>query len=102
MAVFFNNQVETQHTYPVNSLIHAYNSKIFEDYESVKTALMNITLLPGEVAFGYYNDPETEYGMNAIFALGPLKNGTGNILFKNADQLDKELAEVRRMQEELR
>lgn len=46
-------------------------------------------LLPGEVAFAYYYDNTCEHGINAIFAVGPIVHGSGNIFFHNAKQLDK-------------
>lgn len=51
--------------------------------------LMYKVLLPGEVAFAYYYDNTCEHGINAIFAVGPIVHGSGNVFFHNAKQLDK-------------
>ena len=77
-----------------DSLIHSYNKKCFENINEAAIQLLNKTLLPGEFAVAYYNDPNAVYGESAIFAIGPLSHGRGNILFKNSEQLDSEKLEV--------
>lgn len=90
MGLFLDNIINTKYTpkYPSDSLVHTYNKKYFDNYNSAAEMLMNKVLLPGEVAFGYYYDENTSYGTNAIFAVGPLSHGSGNILFKNSNDID--------------
>ena len=94
MSLFFRNEVKTNTTYPVDSLIHTFNKKVFKDYAEAEQKLKQKVLLPGEVAFAYYKDPEAEHGINVIFAVGPLKNGTGNTIFKNSDEINKYIHEI--------
>lgn len=93
MSLFYNNEIKTNTTYPVDSLIHAFNKKIFENYDEAVEKLLKKVLLPGEVAFAYYKDPEAEHGINVIFAVGPVRNGTGNTIFKNTDEINKYVQE---------
>ena len=95
MSLFFNKEIKTNSTYPVDSLIHAFNKKIFEDYEEAELMLLRKVLLPGEVAFAYYKDPDAEHGLNVIFAVGPVKNGSGNVIFKNSDEINKLIQECK-------
>lgn len=44
---------------------------------------------PGEVTFAYYYDSNVPYGANAIFAVGPLNDAGCNVIFKNADEIDR-------------
>lgn len=91
MSLFYNNEIRTNTTYPVDSLIHTFNKKVFNDYEEAKEMLLKKVLLPGEVAFGYYQDPDAEHGINVIFAVGPVKSGTGNTIFKNPDEINNQI-----------
>ena len=101
MSLFMNKPVETEQTYPFNSVIHTFNSHLFDNIEEAEQMLKNKVLLPGEVAFAYYADPDMEYGMNAIFAIGPLTNGSQNLIFKNDTLLNKEIQKVQYMQNKL-
>ena len=92
MSVFLDNnyisaKYDTQ--YPMNCLVHTYNKKYFNNQNEAANMLMEKVLLPGEVAFGYYYDPNTSYGINAIFAVGPLSHNGGNILFHNLQDITK-------------
>lgn len=90
MSVFLNSNTQaSQKLYPDDTLIHSYNKKIFSDYDTAVDNLSYKVLLPGEVAFAYYYDNTCEYGINAIFAVGPAVHGSGNVFFHNAKQLDK-------------
>ena len=92
MSLFLdNNYISTKYDtkYPMNCLVHTYNKKYFNNQEETLEMLMNKVLLPGEVAFGYYYDEKAQYGTNAIFAVGPLSHGSGNIIFKNSAEIDK-------------
>lgn len=93
MSLFFNKEIKTNSTYPVDSLIHTFSKVVFEDYDEAELMLLRKVLLPGEVAFAYYKDPDAEHGLNAIFAVGPIKNGSGNIIFKNSDEINKLIQE---------
>lgn len=79
---FISRKYDTK--YPMDCLVHTYNKKYFNNREEAETMLMEKVLLPGEVAFGYYYDPLSASGTNAVFAVGPLSYQGGNILFKNA------------------
>lgn len=102
MSVFLNSTPSNiQKRYPSEALVHPYNTKVFKDYDTAVEMLMYKVLVPGEVAFAYYNDEECEYGINAIFAVGPIVHGCGNIIFQNAlelqrifDNLDTTIADV--------
>lgn len=89
MSVFLNHQPAQKQLYPDNTLVHPYNTKVFQDYNTAVEMLMYKVLCPGEVAFAYYNDELSDYGINAIFAVGPLVHGGGNIIFKNALELQR-------------
>ena len=92
MSLFLDkNYISTKYDtkYPMDCLVHTYNKKYFNNQEETLNTLMNKVLLPGEVAFGYYYDPDAKYGTNAIFAVGPLSHGSGNIIFKNSTDIDK-------------
>ena len=92
MSLFLDkNYISTKYDtkYPMDCLVHTYNKKYFNSQEETLDMLMNKVLLPGEVAFGYYYDSDAEYGTNAIFAVGPLSHGSGNIIFKNSTDIDK-------------
>jgi hypothetical protein len=91
MGLFLDKRIDTKYTpkYPSDCLVHTYNKKYCSDINTAETLLMNKVLLPGEVAFGYYYDEDASYGTNAIFAVGPLSNGSGNIIFKNSKDIDK-------------
>ncbi len=85
MAIFLESYIKHSDTkFPPNSLIHTYNTHYFNDYDEAKEALMNKVLLPGEIAYFYYYDTTAPNGVNALAGLGPLKSGSGNIIFKNA------------------
>lgn len=88
MALFLEETYNRQPQKMSDSLIHSYNKKCFSDLATAEETLMNKVLLPGETAFAYYYDAQNIYGQSAIFAVGPLTHGTGNILYKNADQID--------------
>lgn len=91
MSLFLDkNYISTKYDtkYPMDCLVHTYNKKYFNNQEETLDMLMKKVLLPGEVAFGYYYDENTSYGTNAIFAVGPLSNGAGNIIFKNSNDID--------------
>lgn len=102
MSVFLSSTPSNiQKTYPSEALVHPYNTKVFKDYDTAVEMLMYKVLVPGEIAFAYYNDEQCQYGINAIFAVGPIVHGCGNILFKNAlelqrifDSLDTTIADV--------
>lgn len=89
MSIFLDRQPSQNKLYPDNSLIHTYNKKIFADYNTAVEQLMYKVLCPGEIGFAYYYDENSEYGINAIFAVGPIIQGGGNILFKNALELNQ-------------
>ena len=93
MAYFIDNIIKRKYDtqYPKDSLIHTYNKNYFESIDEATEMLNNKVLLPGEVAFSYYYDPNIEHGSNAIFAVGPLTNGAGNIIFKNSNDIDKKI-----------
>lgn len=93
MSLFFENEIKTNTTYPVDSLIHAFSKKVFADHDEAVSMLTKKVLLPGEVAFAYYRDPSAEHGINVIFAVGPVKNGIGNTIFKNTDEINKYIQE---------
>ena len=101
MSLFMNKPVQTEQTYPFNSVIHTFNSHLFDNIEEAEQMLKDKVLLPGEVAFAYYADPDMEYGMNAIFAIGPLTNGSQNLIFKNNSLLNKEIQKVQAIQNKL-
>jgi hypothetical protein len=101
MSLFFNKEIKTNSTYPVDSLIHAFSKKVFEDYDEAELMLLRKVLLPGEVAFAYYKDPDAEHGLNVIFAVGPVKNGTGNVIFKNSDEINKLIQECKVIEENI-
>lgn len=101
MSLFFNNEIKTNTTYPVDSLIHAFNKKVFKDYNEAELMLKKKVLLPGEVAFGYYQDPNAEHGINVIFAVGPVRNGTGNTIFKNSDEIDAQIQHINDIKQEI-
>ena len=91
MAIFLESYIKHSDTkFPPNSLIHTYNTHYFNDYDEAKEALMNKVLLPGEIAYFYYYDTTAPNGVNALAGLGPLKSGSGNIIFKNAQQIEDE------------
>ena len=102
MSIFLNSTPSNiQKTYPSEALVHPYNTKVFKDYDTAVEMLMYKVLVPGEIAFAYYNDEACEYGINAIFAVGPIVHGCGNIIFQNAlelqrifDSLDTTIADV--------
>ena len=89
MSVFLDNQPLQRKLYPDNSIIHTYNTKVFTDYNTAVEQLMYKVLCPGEITFAYYNDENSTYGINAIFAVGPLVHGGGNIIFRNALELQR-------------
>lgn len=90
MSIFLNSTPSNiQKTYPSEALVHPYNTKVFKDYDTAVEMLMYKVLVPGEIAFAYYNDEACEYGINAIFAVGPIVHGCGNIIFQNALELHR-------------
>lgn len=90
MSLFLNTDLNTNTNNPLpGNLIHTYSKKCYTNKEEAEKVIMNKVLLPGEVAFIYYYDKLSPYGQNALIAVGPLTNGAGNILFKNALELNE-------------
>ena len=102
MGLALENSIPTKYTpkYPSDCLVHTYNKNYFDNYEIAADMLMKKVLLAGEVAFAYYYDENSSYCVNAVFAVGPLSQGSGNVLFKNSKDIEKIYNELKKFIDE--
>lgn len=77
------------HCHSPYQLINHYNKVCFKNYDEAVSKLKVKNLLPGEMAFAYYFDKTTDYGINAIAAVGSIKLGGTNIIYDNADKVQQ-------------
>ena len=74
--------------------IAPYNKITFNNKSEATQLLSNKDLHTGEIAFAYYYDNKSAYGINAIAAVGNIKVGSPNILFENSEDVQRWVDEL--------